>query len=141
MNGRLPGYDKARLGGTSQNIDPDKAAFSMAPHDDDAYAPVNMNDHDHRDEETGYGGGYGVPSNGYGSDPYQSSQHQDNPFDDHNHSYGRPQQTSPFDDHAAADYRPHSGQGGGRPYAPPSAEDYVDDRPAQFPAGNYDRGA
>ncbi|KAH8162122.1 hypothetical protein CIB48_g6123 [Xylaria polymorpha] len=42
QNGDLPGYEKI---GSSQNIDPDKAAFSMAPHDEEAYAPINMDDH------------------------------------------------------------------------------------------------
>ncbi|KAJ2968642.1 hypothetical protein NUW58_g10180 [Xylaria curta] len=36
QNGDLPGYEKL---GAGQNIDPDKAAFSMAPHDEEAYTP------------------------------------------------------------------------------------------------------
>ncbi|EHA51531.1 hypothetical protein MCOR27_004223 [Pyricularia oryzae] len=46
FHGKLPGYDRIGGGGTSQNIDPDKAAFSMAPHGDDAYAPIHGDDHD-----------------------------------------------------------------------------------------------
>lgn len=54
-NNRLPGYDN--LHARNQNIDPDKAAFSLAPHDEEAYAPVNMNDRD--DEHSQIGGGIG----------------------------------------------------------------------------------
>ncbi|CCC13308.1 hypothetical protein SMACR_06599 [Sordaria macrospora] len=54
-NNRLPGYDN--LHARNQNIDPDKAAFSLAPHDEEAYAPVNVNDRD--DEHSQIGGGIG----------------------------------------------------------------------------------
>ncbi|KJK93439.1 hypothetical protein H633G_02640 [Metarhizium anisopliae BRIP 53284] len=42
----LPGYDNRKLRGGDSNIDPDKAAFSMAPHDEEAYERVNMDDHE-----------------------------------------------------------------------------------------------
>ncbi|KAL2018036.1 hypothetical protein VTK56DRAFT_1352 [Thermocarpiscus australiensis] len=152
-NNRLPGYDRAQL--TSQNIDPDKAAFSLAPHDEEAYAPVNMDDHDH-DHDHGhdgiphYGGGGGGaaaasagPRSDY-SDPYGapggsqvgstvSSAYQDNPFRQHDAD-------NPFD----TDTEYHSGRlsAAGR-YAPPTAADEFGDddeaRPARFPPANYDR--
>lgn len=138
-NNRLPGYDRAQLG--SQNIDPDKAAFSLAPHDEEAYAPVNMadHDHDHDDHHDGshYGGG-GARSD-Y-SDPYGPgagsqvgasstvSSYHDNPF--------RQQEArNPFDN----DTEYHSGRvsaAGGR-YAPSTAADPYED--ASFPHANYDR--
>lgn len=47
-NGVLPGASRAPYG--SNKIDPDKEAFSTAPHDDE-YAPVQSNDHDHEDHD------------------------------------------------------------------------------------------
>ncbi|KAL5604082.1 hypothetical protein BROUX41_002071 [Berkeleyomyces rouxiae] len=41
----LPGYEQKRRFGDS-SIDPDKAAFSMNPHDEDAYASLNDDDRD-----------------------------------------------------------------------------------------------
>src|SRR5277367_379825 len=45
-NGTLPGA--SRIPANSAMIDPDREAFSADPHDDDAYAPVHMNDGDDR---------------------------------------------------------------------------------------------
>jgi hypothetical protein len=45
--GVLPGG--SRLPSNSATIDPDREAFSTAPHDDE-YAPVHMNDKDHHDD-------------------------------------------------------------------------------------------
>lgn len=53
FHGNMPGYDNRKLRG-GENIDPDKAAFSMAPHDDEAYERVNMDDTEIGG--TGYGG-------------------------------------------------------------------------------------
>lgn len=151
-NNRLPGYDRAQLGGGSaQNIDPDKAAFDLAPHDDEAaYAPVSMSDHhDHdHDNDTTYGGGPGAAARSDYSDPYGGSQvgggggsivsgYQDNPFRQH-------ETASPFDNDT--EYHHPSGRvsaaGGGR-YAAPSAVDGFEEEdhsgPARFPAANYDR--
>ncbi|KAL2145495.1 hypothetical protein VTI28DRAFT_7131 [Corynascus sepedonium] len=138
-NNRLPGYDRAQL--SSQNIDPDKAAFSLAPHDEEAYAPVNMNDHDHDDPLDGshYGGaGSAVGGRSDYSDPYglgttvggasTVSSYHDNPF--------RKQEASPFD---GQDTEYHSGSlsaAGGR-YAAPTATDGFED--ARFPQADYDR--
>lgn len=140
-NNRLPGYDRAQLG--SQNIDPDKAAFSLAPHDEEAYAPVNMADHDNDDHHDGshYGGG-GSTSGARSdySDPYGAgggsqvgaastvSSYHDNPF--------RSQEGgNPFDN----DTEYHSGRvsaAGGR-YTQSTTTDPFED--ASFPHANYDR--
>lgn len=131
FNGRLPGYD--RIQAKNQNIDPDKAAFSMAPHDEEAYAHVNQNDHDadphdahhdaayDHDQDHGYGGH--SPGHSPGHDPFRTGS-----------AAGRHE--NPFDD--SAEYRPQTGPG--PIYVPPTAQDdYDDDRPVRFPAANYDR--
>ncbi|KAK4242277.1 hypothetical protein C8A03DRAFT_40398 [Achaetomium macrosporum] len=144
-NHRLPGYDRGQL--NSQNIDPDKAAFSLAPHDEEAYAPVNMNDHDHdhdHDDHDHDGSHYGgpAPQSDY-SDPYTGaasqvgggstvSGYQDNPF--------RQNEGNMFDN----DTEYHSGRvsaAGSRYTTTPAPTDlYGDDsRPARFPAAAYDR--
>ena len=155
FNGRLPGYDKIQAR-RAQNIDPDMAAFSMAPHDEEAYGPVSSNDRDddhHLAHEHGGGdhhdGGFGDGGGGGVEDPYgptpPTGGRQENPFDDRHDLDYRPQAgaaghgPSPFDDRHEADYRATSSSG--RPYAPPRADDdYDDERPVQFPVGNYDRG-
>ncbi|KAL2136914.1 hypothetical protein VTI74DRAFT_75 [Chaetomium olivicolor] len=147
-NNRLPGYDRGQLG--SQNIDPDKAAFSLAPHDEEAYAPVNMSDHDdpHHDGATTHyaGAASTMGSRSDYSDPYGPSAggshvggaggstvsgYHDNPF--------RPQGANPFDDET--EY--HSGRvsaAGQRFGAPSTVDGFEDDtRPARFPQANYDR--
>jgi len=128
-NGRLPGYDKVPLGG--QNLDPDKDAFSTAPHDEEAhYSTLNANDHedDHHTEPSVYDGNYASMNSRYGNqtdDGYGGAGRSDL-------SYGTDMDT---------EYRPHTAATSslsGRPYNTPSAVDaYDDDRPAQFPAGNY----
>lgn len=136
----LPGYENL---GQSQNIDPDKAAFSMAPHDEEAYAPVQMDDHhdDHTDTH---------------DQPYDPADTFTGRFD--NDTAYRPHSVSPAPLENPFDqaYRTHStspshtdlyggasayGSHSSRPqiYAPPAAEDYDDDRPVQFPSANYDR--
>lgn len=68
--GYLPGASRAPF--NAQAIDPDKEAFSTAPHDDE-YAPVhNTDDHELPDHEgSGYGGAASQSSrydaNSYGS--------------------------------------------------------------------------
>ncbi|CAH0017248.1 unnamed protein product [Clonostachys rhizophaga] len=140
FHGSLPGYDNRKLGGES--IDPDKAAFSMAPHDDDAYERVNMDDHEAN------AGGYGdynqstVSSNNinnhYASNPYSADD-----FDDSNH-YGSvpPRNTAGMFDsnteYNSSDY--NSGPVTGAPVPQPyGSRPTAYDEPAQFPAGNYDR--
>ncbi|KAK8100961.1 uncharacterized protein PG998_007634 [Apiospora kogelbergensis] len=141
FNGNLPGYDK--VGKRAQNIDPDKAAFSMAPHDEEAYAPVNMDDHDGDHLGPSHHTPYNADS--YGSRPMFDSETEYRP---HTSSTAAPQLDNPFAD--AGRLTPHndpyassyggSDAGGPRLYAPPSVSDFDDvTRPAQFPAGNYDR--
>ncbi|KAI1117299.1 hypothetical protein F5Y14DRAFT_448232 [Nemania sp. NC0429] len=140
QNGDLPGYEKI---GSGQNIDPDKAAFSMAPHDEEAYAPVNMDDH-HDDAHDDHASRPYDPDS-YGSHPiyeaetsYQphhtsSPAPHDNPFDNTYRTHSTSPHPSPFDDPYSAP------SGGSKLYVPPANDDYDDGRPVQFPSGNYDR--
>jgi len=137
---RLPGYDKLAL--NSQNIDPDKAAFSTAPHDEEAYAPVHMDDHDNdatRPAHSEYSDPYGAPSQVSdlyaGAGGVAGSQVSyggvQNPFQ---------QQQNPFDDDT--EYRrPSPGASAAGRYNPPTAHDEIEDdsRPVAFPNANYDR--
>lgn len=157
-DGTLPGYDQQKLPGGS-NIDPDKAAFSMAPHDEEAYAPVNM---DERDP----GAGDEYASGAYGGAPYAGARYDDdlpdrfgaqsarpNPLFDSDTSYGGPHNPPGHMTPAADPYAPPGrispaadpyGLPGrmspaADPYAAPSGRNPFEDEPAQFPAGNYDR--
>ncbi|KAI0969683.1 hypothetical protein F4678DRAFT_463016 [Xylaria arbuscula] len=144
QNGDLPGYDKM---GSHQNIDPDKAAFSMAPHDEEAYAPVNMDDHhdDVHDDHTSQPydpdsyGSLGSRPNLYEAETSYTPHHtsspapHENPFDNSYRAHGS---TSPHPDPFSNSYATHSGS---QIYAPPAADDYDDGRPVQFPSANYDR--
>ncbi|KAI0408094.1 hypothetical protein F4802DRAFT_550484 [Xylaria palmicola] len=142
QNGDLPGYEKI---GSSQNIDPDKAAFSMAPHDEEAYAPINMDDH-HDDAHDDDHRSRPYDADSYGSRPIYEAEtsyqphhtsspappHED-PFDNSYRSHSTSPHPSPFADPYTAPV------GGPKIYAPPAADDYDDGRPVQFPSGNYDR--
>ncbi|KAI1253987.1 hypothetical protein MGN70_004382 [Eutypa lata] len=148
-NGFLPGYEN--LGNNRQNIDPDKAAFStsMAPHDEEAYAPVNMDDDRHDDFQSSpynadsYGGG-GSSSGGmfdhdtsYRPQAGSSPPPQDNPFDN---GYRVNNLTPLNDSYLDNAYGAHSsGSYGSKVYAPPAADDYDAGGPAHFPSANYDR--
>ncbi|KAI3323200.1 hypothetical protein HD806DRAFT_104137 [Xylariaceae sp. AK1471] len=140
-NGDLPGYEKIS---NQQNIDPDKAAFSMAPHDEEAYAPVNMDDH-HDDVHDDYNSRpYDPDSLGarpvYEAETSYQPQHtsspapHENPFDNSYRTHGS---TSPHPDPFSDPYAAPAA--GPKMYAPPVAEDYDDGRPVQFPSANYDR--
>lgn len=141
------------------NIDPDKAAFSTAPVDEEGvYAPLggrNDHDHDHDDEElefnarpygghqasgsmsSPYGGGSSVPN-----DPDAYGQHHADT------SYGGAAAAAStmgsrydHDGVGASAYEPHghSPVPTGGLYTPPPVHEHVDyDSPAQFPVGNYD---
>ncbi|KAI0471843.1 hypothetical protein GGR56DRAFT_655780 [Xylariaceae sp. FL0804] len=156
-NGDLPGYEKL---GSFQNIDPDKAAFSMAPHDEEAYAPVHHNDHDdHLGDHNHLGGGIEEPEHR----PYDPDSYGARPLYEAETSY-RPQHTAspaPGEEMFTSDayhHRPHSASPrpphdpyaidpyaastspGPHIYAPPAAEEYnPHDGPAHFPSANYDR--
>lgn len=149
-NGFLPGYES--LGNHPNNIDPDKAAFStsMAPHDEEAYAPVNMEDqNDGRSHSPYNADSYGGSSTGGGAmfdadTSYRPQNHspppQDNPFD----SGYRVNNLTPLNDSYLDSYNgPASSSYGGsvgasKIYAPP-ADDYDSNAPVQFPSANYDR--
>ncbi|KAK6219799.1 hypothetical protein QIS74_05301 [Colletotrichum tabaci] len=151
FHGTLPGYDKQKLGG--DNIDPDKAAFSMAPHDEEAYAPVQMDDHN--DDNTTLYGGTNAPVGGYNNSSYNSrygGASAYGPEDDDPNRYGSlpsRQNGAMFDSETEyhsqqpsvtpAAVQPYTAP---QPYAAPepyAAPAYDDDRPAQFPTANYDR--
>lgn len=152
FHNRLPGYDNGQI--PAHNIDPDKAAFSTAPHDDDAYERVNVDDHDEEGRRPGrfdadpYGAPSSLVSDPYGAGPastvggsqvgsYVSTSYsgaQENPF----------RQDNPFDSDSEY-HRPSPSPGpsiGGGRYAQPSAHDDMEDshRPvAAFPSADYDR--
>ncbi|KAL2119224.1 hypothetical protein VTJ04DRAFT_6184 [Mycothermus thermophilus] len=136
---RLPGYDRSGPAG-NQNIDPDKAAFSLAPHDEEAYAPVNMHDQDDpHDTATEYGGGgarsdYTDPysrtgagsTTNYAANASTVSSYHDNPF----------RRDQPGDMFETTDTAYHSGSVGGRYTHSPSPQPFED---ARFPAAPYER--
>jgi hypothetical protein len=110
-NGALPGA--SRMPTNTAMIDPDRDAFSTAPHDDE-YAPVHMNDNDgHHEMEGGEAGHYDPVS--YGDEgagrPYMPPTVSD--ADTSYHSYG-------------VEHPSHMGYG----------EDVEPER-VHFPAGNY----
>lgn len=129
-NNVLPGYDNRQIRG-GDNIDPDKAAFSMAPHDDEAYERVNMEDN----EPTG--NPYGGYNGSYNSTTRYGDNNNTNPYgaeDGDPARYGStPGRTNTLFDN---DTEYHSGgaQYGGNP-----TSGGYDDHTAHFPAGNYDR--
>lgn len=139
FHGSLPGYSNRKIRGGSNDIDPDKEAFSMAPHGDEAYERVHMDDH-----EDGPSGAAGSYSNRYGTDPIPnpySGGHYDE--QDPNRYGALPPRTTAgafFD----SETQYHSGGGAGSPppvlpvampYRPPA----VDDTPVQFPKADYGR--
>ncbi|ROT39223.1 hypothetical protein SODALDRAFT_323646 [Sodiomyces alkalinus F11] len=149
FHGELPGYDKRRI--TNDNIDPDKAAFSMAPHDDEAYAPVQMDDHPDHHTDIGYGGS---ASGAFNDNPYRPGGRYGSADDDDPNRYGSlpSRHNAMFD--SGTDYgrqptpsmtgarqpSPYGGAAATSPYAPPTAHDVVDDSaPVQFPPADYDR--
>ncbi|OLN85020.1 hypothetical protein CCHL11_03915 [Colletotrichum chlorophyti] len=132
FHGSLPGYDKQKIG--SDNIDPDKAAFSMAPHDEEAYAPVQMDDHNDDNLNT-YGGS--SAAGGYNDNRYGGSSAY-GPEDDDPNRYGSlpsRQNAAMFD----SDTEYHSQHPTATPAVQPYAAPAYDDQPAQFPPANYDR--
>jgi hypothetical protein len=150
MNTALPGYDgvaaRRNRPMDAAAIDPDKEAFSTAPHDEEsAYAPLGMSDH--HDDAHGSADPYGAPSpyggshlhgdlyggatvsqggSGYGS----SGGLGENPF----------RQDNPFEsDSDVGGYHSVQGSTVNSRYNAPAAHDEYDDRPAAFPTANYDR--
>ncbi|KAG8159928.1 hypothetical protein KVR01_010565 [Diaporthe batatas] len=136
FNGVLPGYETSR-GPRTNSIDPDKAAFSTAPVDEEAYAPVGMNDQDDEPEfnASPYGGGMGTSSTRHDA-------HDINPYTaDTSYGGAAAVHNPPFDHHG--EYNTHTSPAppAGHMYAPPPAgpADYDDDRPVAFPSADYSR--
>ncbi|GAO16861.1 hypothetical protein UVI_02011820 [Ustilaginoidea virens] len=132
FHGSLPGYDNRKLRGGDSNIDPDKAAFSMAPHGEEAYQRVDANDQD----GSGSGSAY-ADAGRYGhAKPYSHGREEE---DDDPDRYGAlpPRRTELF----SQDTEYSSGGAG----LPPASHTYgalrddYDQEPAKFPAANYDR--
>jgi hypothetical protein len=145
FHGSLPGYDKRRLpAGGDSSIDPHKADFSMAPHDEEAYAPINMDERDPGRGDEYASGAYGGGGAGGGS-TYSNPQdaYDDTADGTHGGGYVGSAGGTAYTAGANAGSAGYSGrvspvpqQGTG--YVPPTATDY-DDGPAQFPAANYER--
>jgi hypothetical protein len=163
FNNRLPGYDRTQL--NNQNIDPDKAAFSLAPHDEESYAPVNAADHDHDDHNDGplYGSGgaggagarsdYSDPYSGAGgagvgarsdySDPYSgagttSQVGMGSTVSSYHDNPFRQQEANPNPFDNDTEYNSASVSAAGGRYAQPAPTDtFADD--ARFPHADYDR--
>jgi hypothetical protein len=139
FHGNLPGYDNRKIR-SGENIDPDKAAFSMAPHDDEAYERVNMDD-----AEVGYGANSSLGGNasGTGNDRYNSNA---NPYsaDDYDNPdrYGTGSNVggAPGRNQTMFDDETEYSSGGAPPprYGGSQVSSNYDS-PAQFPSGAYDR--
>lgn len=135
FNGVLPGYETSR-GPRTNSIDPDKAAFSTAPVDEEAYAPVGMNDQDDEPEfnASPYGGGMGTSStrhDGHDINPYTADTSYGGAAAVHN---------PPFEHHGEFNTHTSPAPPAGHMYAPPPAPaDYDDDRPVAFPSADYSR--
>lgn len=130
FHGNLPGYDARKIRDGGENIDPDKAAFSMAPHDEEAYERVHMDDHD----GAAGGGAYDSNAGGYGGgNPYSAD-------DDDPNRYGAlPPRIGPMFD-SETEY--NSGAAVPPPTMPTpygSRPTYDNEEPVHFPSGDYDR--
>jgi uncharacterized membrane protein YgcG len=144
FHGNLPGYDNRKIR-SGEDIDPDKAAFSMAPHEDDAYERVNMDDTElggHGGSTVGGASAYGGGGSSLGGEPYSHvNPYSADDYDDRSR-YGAssvpPRNPGMFDD-STTEY-----SSGGLGNAPPSMpygtqSDAYSSGPAQFPSGAYDR--
>ncbi|KAF3770825.1 hypothetical protein M406DRAFT_354579 [Cryphonectria parasitica EP155] len=145
-NGVLPGYDSLHRGRTHtmNDIDPDKAAFSTAPVDEEAYAPLGGGLHDHDDsmEPEFNAGPYGGGSSMHNDpDSFGTSHHQDTSYGGAGMGARYDEPVGAYESHGAnTAYESHGsvGPGGAALYSPPQVHDEDYDSPAQFPAGNYD---
>ncbi len=159
FNGHLPGYDRGAAKG-SQNIDPDMAAFSTAPHDEELYARINNMDpdydHDPRDPHD-YRSDVGASAVA-GSSYANPGSHVDSSYlgaGGLSHvgsvsavgggsSVASHAMENPFDDghglHPAASHGSLGTSVSHGGYMPPTVHDaYDEDRPARFPDAEYDR--
>ncbi|CAK7222960.1 hypothetical protein SEUCBS140593_005078 [Sporothrix eucalyptigena] len=168
FNNHLPGYENLGSKGGGQNIDPDMAAFSTAPHDEEPYARINNMDpdydHEHNDyhsEMGGYGGGGSTVGGNGGSGYANAGSHMDSSYlggggggsvaggsayggSSVSHQENPFRQDNPFDDNHGLRPAASSASLGTSVahsgYAPPTVHDaYDEERPTHFPAADYDR--
>lgn len=134
FHGNLPGYDNRKIR-SGENIDPDKAAFSMAPHDDEAYERVNMDD-----SEVGGASAYGANTS-LGGEPYSHvNPYSADDFDDpHRYGSAPSRNTNRFDDDTEYGGSALGSAPPSMPYGGGAQSDAYHDGPAQFPSGAYDR--
>ena len=136
FNGVLPGYETNR-GPRTTNIDPDKAAFSTAPIDEEAYAPVGMNDHDDEPEFNASPYGGAAASSSVPHDPHDLNAY------NLDTSYGGAASVHSQVFEHPGEYSSHHSTpapAGSHLYSPPPVQDDDEyDRPAQFPAADYSR--
>lgn len=159
-NGVLPGYDDLHRGRTHtmNNIDPDKAAFSTAPVDEEAYAPLggHADPTEHEFNASPYGGSsphhdpdsFGAQDTSYGGagaastmgSRYDEPAYGGAPAHSGSPAYGGSGHNTPPYDMPSAPYESHGsvGPAGAALYSPPPAQESAYDAPPQFPAGNYD---
>lgn len=156
-NGVLPGYDsihrKHERTHTVDDYDPDKAAFSTGPADEEAYAPLGGGlGHDSDEPEFNaapYGGShspsYGGPAHeptSYGGAGLQA----DTSYGGGSHELGtvgsRYDMNTAYASQSYESHGPAPGSEAGGPhahlYSPPPAEHDEYGHPVTFPAGNYD---
>lgn len=140
FHGSLPGYSNRKIRSGSNEIDPDKEAFSMAPHGDEAYERVHMDDHDHDGNNNGaaagsYGSRYGSNPNPYSGGHYDEE-------DPNRYGALPPRSNAGAFSDSETEYRPGPSAVSPPPVAPspmPYRPHVVDDAPAQFPHAPYDR--
>lgn len=112
----------------------------MAPHDEEAYERVNVDDHDATNSGYGAAGGSGFnnsTNNRYGdANPYSADDDDPSRYGSLPGRHGSNNQNSHLFD-SETEYRP-GGSPAPMPYANPPAADPYDDH-AHFPAGNYNR--
>lgn len=150
----LPGYDNLHRGRTHtmNNIDPDKAAFSTGPVDEEAYAPLGAGQHDHSSDDehefnAGPPYGAGVHHPGTSASPYGGAggsmplPHDPDAYGHQDTSYGGAASSmgSRYDGgESYAHVNPTPPPAGTGLYSPPAVHDDDDIHgPVQFPAGNY----
>lgn len=159
-NGVLPGYDaihnKHARTHTVDDYDPDKAAFSTGPADEEAYAPLGGGGLGHDSDEPEFNaapyGGRMSPSYGGGHEPGLNTgyggagAHSDTSYGGGAQELGsvgsRYDMNTAYASQAYESHGPAPGTEMGGPhahlYSPPPAEHDEYGQPVTFPAGNYD---
>ncbi|KAH7318367.1 hypothetical protein B0I35DRAFT_409269 [Stachybotrys elegans] len=141
FHGTLPGYDSRQIRTGGDNIDPDKAAFSMAPHEEEAYQRINPDDNEA--SGSGYGNGSTYDGGYSNANPYSHD-------DDDPNRYGSTQSRTSDRYNADSEYSSganhplytSSTPAPSEPYGSQASygrQDPYEDSPAQFPVADYDR--